>query len=166
VAGPIIRASYFIPQLDEKPSRTASWRIGLLLIVWGLFKKAIIANYLSRGNGGPGVFRPIAYHAVDLLLALYGYSVQLFCDFSAYSDIATGVAALLGYRFPGLQSPCDPKLWPNSGGAGNLPVHLAARLFSSPSRQTQRAWKTRRNLFITMFLGGIWHGAMDHIIGA
>ena len=73
--------------------------MALLLILWGLFKKAIIANYLATGRRSRLPATPSAYGALDLLLAIYAYAVQIYCDFSAYSDIAIGVAALLGYHF-------------------------------------------------------------------
>ena len=74
--------------------------MGLLLIVWGLFKKAVIASELSVGLVDPVFFDPAAHSSLDLIAAAYGYAVQIYCDFSAYSDMAIGLAALLGYRFP------------------------------------------------------------------
>ena len=73
---------------------------GLLLIAWGLFKKTVIASELATRAGGSGVLRPHRLPTGDLIGAAYGYTVQIYFDFSAYSDIAIGVAALLGYRFP------------------------------------------------------------------
>ncbi len=72
----------------------------MFLIVGGLFKKVIVANYLST-DFVDGVFRsPTEYSRLDLLLGMYAYALQIYCDFSAYTDIAIGVANLLGYQFP------------------------------------------------------------------
>ena len=94
VSGPIVRASDLLPQFDQvpKPSR-AMFTEALLLIVWGLMKKTVIASELSTGLVDPVFFDPSAYGGADLLAATYGYAVQIYCDFSAYSDIAIGVAA-------------------------------------------------------------------------
>ena len=72
----------------------------MFLILGGLFKKVIIANYLSTGFVD-GVFRdPTANSSLDLIFGMYGYALVIYCDFSAYTDIAIGVANLLGYEFP------------------------------------------------------------------
>ena len=101
IAGPIVRAKAFLEQ-TVRNSDPADIRLGLsvFLIVGGLFKKVIIANYLST-DFVDGVFRsPADYSRLDLLLGMYAYALQIYCDFSAYTDIAIGVANLLGYRFP------------------------------------------------------------------
>ena len=101
VAGPIVRASDLLPQFATAPRLNRQMAMhGLLLIAWGLFKKTVIASELASNVVDPAFFDPTAYGAVDLVAAAYGYAVQIYCDFSAYSDIAIGVAALLGYRFP------------------------------------------------------------------
>ena len=72
----------------------------VLLILGGLFKKVVIATYLATDLVDPVFFDPSRFRPLDLLLAAYGYAVQIYCDFSAYSDMAIGLATLLGYRFP------------------------------------------------------------------
>ncbi len=163
VAGPIVRAAYFLPQLEAKPDPSRILvGMGWLLIIWGVFKKAIISNYLAVIMVDDVFIDPSAYHPVDLLLALYGYSIQLYCDFSAYSDIAIGVAALLGYRFPrNFNQP-----W-RSASVGefwqrwhiSLSTWLRDYLFIPLGGSRYGQVKTTRNILITMFLGGIWHGA-------
>ena len=101
VAGPIVRAKIFLEQTvrrsDPKDIRLA---MSVFLIVGGLFKKVVVANYLST-DFVDGVFRsPTEYSRLDLLLGMYAYALQIYCDFSAYTDIAIGVANLLGYQFP------------------------------------------------------------------
>ncbi|OQW93253.1 MAG: membrane-bound O-acyltransferase family protein [Beggiatoa sp. IS2] len=163
VAGPIVRAADFIPQLQAKPnSNQLLAAMGLLLIVWGLFKKAIVANYLAVDLVDPVFFDPTAYSSWDLLAASYGYAVQIYCDFSAYSDIAIGVAALLGYHFPkNFDQPYRAaslrEFWQR--WHISLSSWLRDYLYIPLGGNQQSAIKTYRNIFITMFLGGLWHGA-------
>ncbi len=100
VAGPIVRAAQFLPQLAAPPPGPVEVAPALALILGGLFKKVVLANYLATKLVDPVFFDPGAFGTPDLLLAAYGYAVQIYCDFSAYSDMAIGLAALLGYRFP------------------------------------------------------------------
>ena len=168
VAGPIVRASDLLPQFAQAPradrGRAAA---GLLLIVWGLFKKAVIASELATALVDPAFFDPASRSSLDLLIAAYGYAVQIFCDFSAYTDMAIGIAALLGYTFPrnfdqpyrarslqdfwrrwhiSLSSWLRDYLYiPLGGGRGSLAFAC-------------------RNLMLTMLLGGLWHGASFNFI--
>ena len=100
VAGPIVRAAYFLPQLARPSTEPIPIAPALLLILLGLFKKVVIANYLATGLVDPVFAAPTDYGGPDLLLGVYGYAVQIYCDFSAYTDIAIALAALLGFRFP------------------------------------------------------------------
>ena len=100
VAGPIVRASFFLPQLARPPAERVPLAEPVLLIIGGLFKKVVIATYLATDLVDPVFFDPSRFGRADLVLAAYGYAVQIYCDFSAYSDMAIGLAALLGYRFP------------------------------------------------------------------
>ena len=100
VAGPIVRAAYFLPQLRQKPQLdAASLAYSVVLILSGMFKKTVVAGYLASGIVDQAFQDPSAYSATDLVLAVYAYAVQIYCDFSGYTDIAIGLAALLGYRF-------------------------------------------------------------------
>jgi alginate O-acetyltransferase complex protein AlgI len=163
VAGPIIRAAHFMPQLQVKPDpQRILAAMGILLILWGIFKKAIIANYLSVDLVDPVFFDPTRYGSVDLLLASYGYAIQIYCDFSAYSDIAIGVAALLGYHFPkNFDQPYRAaslrEFWHR--WHISLSSWLHDYLYIPLGGNQHGTFKTYRNLFITLFLGGIWHGA-------
>lgn len=163
VAGPIVRGADLIPQFQAAPTldREMASR-GLLLIVWGLFKKTVIASQLASALVDPVFLDPAGHGRLDLAAAAYGYAVEIYCDFSAYSDMAIGLAALLGYRFPrnfdqpyraaslqdfwrrwhiSLSSWLRDYLYiPLGGGRGGLAVAC-------------------RNVMITMLLGGLWHGA-------
>src|SRR5690606_10552615 len=100
VAGPIVRAADFLPQLHAPARLTRDHvAVGVVLILTGLVKKMVVANYLATDLVDPVFFDPTAVGALDLLVGIYGYAIQIYCDFSGYSDIAIGVAALLGYRF-------------------------------------------------------------------
>ncbi|MDO1559476.1 MBOAT family O-acyltransferase [Brevundimonas sp. 2R-24] len=163
VAGPIVRASHLLPQFERTPklSRTLVAH-GLVLIAWGLAKKMIFATELATRVVDPVFFDPSAYGAADLALAAYAYAVQIYCDFSAYSDIAVGVAALLGYRFPrNFDQPYRAtslqefwRRWHIS-----LSSWLRDYLYIPLGGGRGPVWRTCINLMITMLLGGIWHGA-------
>lgn len=163
VAGPIVRAAHFLPQLERTPHvnrRMAGLAVVLILV--GLFKKMVIANYLATELVDHVFFDPTAYGGGDLLLGVYGYAVQIYCDFSAYSDIAIGVAALLGYRFPRnfdhpYRSASLQEFWRR--WHISLSTWLRDYLYIPLGGSRGSTFQTYRNLFLTMFLGGIWHGA-------
>ncbi len=163
VAGPIVRAADFLPQLNVKPRLDQSMvSLGIVLILIGLFKKMVIANYLAGELVDTVFFDPSAFAGPDLAIALYGYAVQIYCDFSGYSDIAIGAAALLGYRFKwNFNQPYRAaslrEFWHR--WHISLSEWLRDYLYKPLGGSRHGAWKTYRNLFITMFLGGIWHGA-------
>jgi D-alanyl-lipoteichoic acid acyltransferase DltB (MBOAT superfamily) len=163
VAGPIVRAADFMPQLAKKPDVTRLHiSLGLMLIIWGLFKKSIVATYLAVDLVDKVFLDPQRYGAVDLLLGVYGYAVQIYCDFSAYSDIAIGAAMLLGYTFPrNFDQPYRAtslsefwRRWHIS-----LSSWLRDYLYIPLGGNRGGRARTHLNLMITMLLGGLWHGA-------
>ena len=100
VAGPIVRASHFLPQIDRPYAVDARMRgAAVVLILSGLFKKMVVANYLSVLVVDPVFGFPEGQGMVATVAAVLGYGIQIYCDFSGYSDIAIGIALLLGYRF-------------------------------------------------------------------
>jgi D-alanyl-lipoteichoic acid acyltransferase DltB (MBOAT superfamily) len=163
IAGPILRASRFLPQLAIKRNPNAL-RINraFLLIVGGLFKKVILSNMLATRLVEPVFAVPQSYGAWDTLLAVYGYAAQIYCDFSGYTDIAIGCALLLGYRFPrNFNAPytaADPqefwRRWHIS-----LSSWLRDYLYFPLGGSRKGGLRTYLNLMITMLLGGLWHGA-------
>ncbi|HWC25558.1 MAG TPA: MBOAT family O-acyltransferase, partial [Solirubrobacteraceae bacterium] len=101
VAGPIVRANEFLPQLSApRDPRRVAVGAAVSLIIVGLVKKVAIADTLAREIVDPVFGVPQAYAAPDVWLASYAYAVQIFCDFSGYTDIAIGTALLLGFVFP------------------------------------------------------------------
>jgi alginate O-acetyltransferase complex protein AlgI len=99
VAGPIVRAKDFIPQLKSDYDLTRKeFNMGVWWILTGLIKKIIIADYLAMNLVDRIFANPSSYSGMEVILGLYGYSLQVFADFSGYSDIAIGVALLMGFR--------------------------------------------------------------------
>ncbi|HVM79107.1 MAG TPA: MBOAT family O-acyltransferase [Stellaceae bacterium] len=163
VAGPIVRASFFLPQIEARPDTEAiAVTRPFLLIAGGLFKKVVLANYLATDLVDGAFFDPASLGVGDLLLAIYGYALQIYCDFSAYTDIAIGVAALLGFSFPqnfnqpyraqGLQD--FWRRWHIS-----LSTWLRDYLYIFALGGDTGDRRRYRNLMVTMLLGGLWHGA-------
>jgi D-alanyl-lipoteichoic acid acyltransferase DltB (MBOAT superfamily) len=163
VAGPIVRAHEFLPQLAS-PRNPGDFSFGenMLLILGGLFKKMVIANYLAVRFVDPVFTDPSQFSRFDLIMAVYAYAIQIYADFSAYTDIAIGVAALLGYRFP--QNFNQPY---RALGIGDfwrrwhmtLSAWLRDYLYIPLGGNRHGAFATARNLMLTMLLGGLWHGA-------
>jgi D-alanyl-lipoteichoic acid acyltransferase DltB (MBOAT superfamily) len=168
IAGPIVRASKFLAQTTQR-SRAADVQIApsVFLILGGLFKKVIIANYLSA-DFVDGIFRaPAGFSSLDLLLGMYAYALQIYCDFSAYTDIAIGVANLLGYQFP--QNFNQPyralsvqEFWRR--WHITLSTWLRDYLYIRLGGNRGSRLATYRNILITMGLGGLWHGASWNFI--
>jgi D-alanyl-lipoteichoic acid acyltransferase DltB (MBOAT superfamily) len=163
VAGPIVRAAHFLPQLVTRPDpRDIKATRAFLLILGGLFKKVVIANYLATDLVDDIFLDPSRYGALDLLLASYGYAVQIYCDFSAYTDIAIGIAALLGYRFPqNFDQPYRALGLRNFWERWHISLSSWLRdyLYIPLGGNTGGRRRHFINLALTMLLGGLWHGA-------
>ena len=163
VAGPIVRAAHLIPQFRSVPVLARSMvAMALLLIVWGLFKKAVIASELATSFVDPVFFDPAAHSSLDLLLAAYGYAVQIYCDFSAYTDMAIGIAALLGYRFPhNFNQPYRAASLQDFWRRWHISLSSWLRDYLYVPLGGSRRGLKRLCLALaaTMLLGGLWHGA-------
>ena len=163
VAGPIVRAREFIPQLHTpRDPRKVAVGAGVALIVIGLVKKVAIADFLAREIVDPVFGVPQAYSAPDVLLATYAYAVQIFCDFSGYTDIAIGLALLLGFVFPqNFDRPYRAASFGEFWRRWHITLSRFLRdfLYIPLGGNRHGRWKTVRNLMITMVLGGLWHGA-------
>jgi D-alanyl-lipoteichoic acid acyltransferase DltB (MBOAT superfamily) len=162
VAGPIVRAAYFLPQLERQSTEPIAIAPALLLILGGLFKKVIVANYVATALVDPVFASPTDFSGPDLWLATYGYAVQIYCDFSAYTDMAIALAALVGFRFPAnFNQPYRAQrlreFWQR--WHISLSTWLRDYLYKPLGGNRHGRLKTYRNLIITMLLGGIWHGA-------
>ena len=163
VAGPIVRAKEFLPQLKvpRDPTKVAVGS-GLALISLGLVKKVLIADYLARSVVDPVFAVPQAYAAPDVLFAAYAYTAQIYCDFSGYTDIAIGLALLLGFVFPqNFRSPYRATGFQDFWRRWHMTLSRFLRdfLYIPLGGSRHGRLKTYRNLMITMVLGGLWHGA-------
>ena len=162
VAGPIVRAKNFLPQLkkDIVLSRSEIEK-GFFLIMMGLFKKSILADYLSQYNDL--VFaNPGAYSGVETLMAIYGYAIQIYCDFSGYTDMAIGMGKMMGFDLginfnKPYQSTSLTDFWRR--WHISLSSWLRDYLYIPLGGNRKGKIRTYINLLITMLLGGLWHGA-------
>lgn len=162
VAGPIMKAHDFLPQLEQKHTiskRNLSW--GIQRIMLGLFKKTVIADRLSVCVDAV-YSAPAAYSGFSILMAVLSYSLQIYYDFSGYSDMAIGIARILGFDYgtnfnlPYLaKNPSDFwKRWHIS-----LSTWFKEYVYIPLGGNRKGKAKTYINLFVTMCLSGIWHGA-------
>ena len=163
VAGPIVRARDFIPQIRRPVVVTPEmFGRGVYFIAAGLFKKAILSDYISV-NFVERIFdNPGLYSGIENLFGVYGYALQIYCDFSGYSDMAIGLALLLGFHFPlNFRSPYKAssitEFWHR--WHISLSTWLRDYLYISMGGNRRGKLRTYFNLFMTMLLGGLWHGA-------
>jgi D-alanyl-lipoteichoic acid acyltransferase DltB (MBOAT superfamily) len=163
IAGPIVRAREFLPQLAsprdaaDVPAGAAMW-----LIAIGLIKKVAIADFLARQIVDPVFAVPQAFHTADVLLACYAYAAQIYCDFSGYTDIAIGLALLMGFVFPNnFDRPYRARSFGEFWRRWHITLSRFLRdfLYIPLGGNRKGRLKTVRNLLITMTLGGLWHGA-------
>jgi D-alanyl-lipoteichoic acid acyltransferase DltB (MBOAT superfamily) len=163
VAGPIVRASEFIPQLYKNYSLSKrEFSHAVFLISKGLIKKIIISDFIAVSFIDRVFDLPTAYSGFENLMAVYGYGLQIYCDFSGYTDIAIGLALILGFRLPfNFNSPYKAsnvadfwKRWHIS-----LSRWLKDYLYIPLGGNRKGKFRTIINLMITMLLGGLWHGA-------
>lgn len=163
VAGPIVRANEFLPQMYE-PYRLseAEYRRAIVLILMGMVKKVLVSDYISL-NFVDRIFEaPGKYTGFENLMAVYGYTIQIYCDFSGYTDIAIGVSLLLGFHLPlNFNSPYKSaditdfwRRWHIS-----LSTWLKDYVYIPLGGNRKGKFRQYLNLFLTMFVGGLWHGA-------
>lgn len=162
VAGPIVRADYFLPQIEknEPASHSDVWG-GMWLIIVGIIKKALIADYISQFNDL--IFNdPALYTGVQTLMGVLGYTMQIYCDFSGYSDMAIGLALMMGFRLGiNFDSPYQShnltqfwRRWHIS-----LSSWLRDYVYIPLGGNRKGTFRTYLNNFLTMLIGGLWHGA-------
>ena len=162
VAGPIVRARDFLTQLATDDRSPVDIGRSLQLILGGLFKKILIADLLAS-ELIDGVFAdPGGATGLETMLAIYGYALQIYGDFSGYSDIAIGIALLLGFRFPeNFRQPYRAaslqEFWQR--WHISLSTWLRDYLYIGLGGSRRGRLRTYRNLLLTMLLGGLWHGA-------
>ena len=162
VAGPIVRADYFIPQIRENRHATRTeMYTGLWLVILGVLKKALIADYLVRYNdlvfGAPGT-----YSGFETLMGAIGYVMQIYCDFSGYSDMAIGLSLMLGFRLAkNFDFPYKSKNISEFWRRWHISLSSWMRDYvyiplGGNRKGTVRAYI---NNLITMLVAGLWHGA-------
>jgi D-alanyl-lipoteichoic acid acyltransferase DltB (MBOAT superfamily) len=163
VAGPIVRAADFIPQIFKTPYlNKQDFGKAIFLISTGLFKKAVISDYISLNFVDRIFDAPALYTGFENLMGVYGYALQIYCDFSGYSDMAIGIALLLGYKLninfdSPYQSSSITEFWRR--WHISLSTWLRDYLYISLGGNRKGKIRTYINLLITMLLGGLWHGA-------
>lgn len=168
VAGPIVRARDFIPQIRQ-PLRVTRrmFGLGVGLVIIGLVKKAVISDYISLNFVDRIFDDPALYSGFECLMGIYGYALQIYCDFSGYSDMAIGIAMLLGFRFPKnfdapYKSATITEFWRR--WHISLSSWLRDYLYISLGGNRKGRVRTYVNLLLTMLLGGLWHGAAVRFI--
>ena len=162
VAGPIVRADYFLPQLkkNRQPTSDMIWA-GLWLIIIGIAKKAVIADYIAQYNDL--IFDdPEIYTGVQALMGVLGYTMQIYCDFSGYSDMAIGLALIMGFRLGiNFDSPYQSRNLTDFWRRWHISLSSWLRdyLYIPLGGNRKGVFRTYLNNFLTMLIGGLWHGA-------
>ena len=163
IAGPIVRGSELLPQLKRRrdPNRIDYSRAAVL-IIQGLFKKVVISSYIASAIVDPVFSSPSSHSGLDALIGVWGYAVQIYCDFSGYTDIAIGLAMLLGISFPvNFDAPYSAANLQDFWRRWHITLsrwlrdYLYIPLGGNRGSQSEVA----RNIMLTMILGGLWHGA-------
>ncbi|MDQ1398774.1 MAG: alginate O-acetyltransferase complex protein AlgI, partial [Acidimicrobiaceae bacterium] len=163
VAGPIVRATEFLPQIKERiDPRHVDVGKAFWLISLGLFKKVVIASYLATHAADPLFGFPRQHAGVEALFGVYAYAIQIYADFSGYTDIAIGLALLLGIRFPqNFNAPYSAATLQDFWRRWHMTLSRWLRdyLYIPLGGSRRGRVRTYVNIMITMLLGGLWHGA-------
>jgi alginate O-acetyltransferase complex protein AlgI len=163
VAGPIVRPAEFMPQLKARhdPRHVDASRAFFLIFI-GLFKKVVIANVLATEIVDAVFASPQQHSSLEVLVAIYAYAVQIYADFSGYTDMAIGLALLLGFRFPqNFDSPYTARSIQDFWRRWHMTLSRWLRdyLYIPLGGNRSGSRRTYVNLMLTMLLGGLWHGA-------
>jgi alginate O-acetyltransferase complex protein AlgI len=163
VAGPIVRGSELLPQLESpRDPRQVDTSRAFYLIATGLFKKVVIANYLATHIVDEVFGAPVQHSSLETLVGVYAYAVQIYADFSGYTDMAIGLALLLGFKFPqNFDSPYTAVSVQDFWRRWHMTLSRWLRDYLYIPLGGNRKGETRTyvNLMATMLLGGLWHGA-------
>jgi alginate O-acetyltransferase complex protein AlgI len=163
VAGPIVRASELLPQLERpRDPRKVDNSRAFILILSGLFLKVVIANHLAAHIVDDVFAAPNRHSSLEVLVAVYGYAVQIFADFCGYTNIAIGIALLLGFQFPqNFNSPYAAVSLQDFWRRWHMTLSRWLRdyLYIPLGGNRKGSLVTYRNVLATMLLGGLWHGA-------
>jgi D-alanyl-lipoteichoic acid acyltransferase DltB (MBOAT superfamily) len=163
VAGPIVRDTELIPQIRmRRDARRIDLGRAASLILGGLFKKVVIASFLASTIVDPVFGSPGTHSAIDVLVAIYAYAVVIYADFSAYADIAIGVALLLGFGFPAnFDRPYTARSLQDFWRRWHMTLSRWLRdyLYIPLGGNRRGEVRTSVNIMLTMLIGGLWHGA-------
>jgi len=163
VAGPIVRPSVLLPQIKRKArADSEQMQLGLFLVAQGLTKKIVFADFIGRHVDT--VFAgPAQFNSVSTLIAVYAYAFQIYFDFSGYTDIAIGCGKLLGFEIPdNFNLPYLARNMREFWQRWHISLSTWLRDYlyiSLGGSRVKRRSRVHINLFITMVLGGLWHGA-------
>lgn len=162
VAGPIVRADYFLPQLEKnEDAKLSDIHGGFWLIIVGIVKKALIADYISQYNDL--IFNdPSLYSGVQTLMGVLGYTMQIYCDFSGYSDMAIGLALIMGFKLGiNFNSPYQSRNLTEFWRRWHISLSSWLRdyVYIPLGGNRKGTIRTYVNNFLTMLIGGLWHGA-------
>jgi len=168
IAGPIMRASQFMPQITQRPTLTAAdWEKSLVLITTGLIKKIVFGDFLARYSDF-AFNHPDETTAFTAWLGLYAFTFQIYFDFSGYSDIAIGCSRLMGYHLPdNFRRPYMAHSFSDFWKRWHISLSSWLRDYlyiPLGGNRMKTKWGVHRNLMLTMLLGGLWHGAAWHFI--
>ena len=163
VAGPIVRGEELLPQVRRaRDSSSIDVSRASYLIVGGLFKKIVVSSFLAAQIVDPVFGAPAAHSALETLVAIYGYAIVIYTDFSAYSDIAIGTALLLGFEFPqNFDRPYSAVSLRDFWRRWHMTLSRWLRdyLYIPLGGSRRGEIRTAVNVMITMLIGGLWHGA-------
>ncbi len=162
VAGPIVRVNELVPQLNQPRKLRADFAKGCTLIAAGLFKKMVVATYLAEALVDDVFAFPNRFGSLEVLMGIYGYAVQIYADFSGYTDIAIGVALLMGIQLPlNFDQPYRATTLRDFWRRWHISLSRWLRDYLYIPLGGSRGSELRRdrNLLLTMLLGGLWHGA-------
>src|SRR5579863_3151115 len=163
IAGPIVRGEELLPQIRRKRDPGAiDFGRAAWLVAGGLFKKVVISSYVDSAIVTPVFSAPHQHSALEILFGIYGFAVQIYADFSGYTDIAIGLAMFLGFRFPdNFDAPYTARNLQDFWRRWHMTLSRWLRdyLYIPLGGGRGSSWTTARNIMITMVLGGLWHGA-------
>jgi len=163
VAGPIVRAADFVPQINKKFFLyKEEFGQGLFFIINGLVKKVVVADYISVNFVDRIFDSPLSYSGFENLMGVYGYAIQIYCDFSGYTDIAIGIALWMGFRLSiNFNSPYRASNMTDFWHRWHISLSSWLRdyLYIPLGGNRQGKVRTYVNLFVVMLIGGLWHGA-------
>ncbi len=160
MSGPILREYDFFPQLEKPEQDNEAFVEGMSLILSGLFKKVVLATCLAEHLVDPVYGNPSDYSWYVVLVAVYGYCIQIYCDFSGYTDLAMGVGRLMGYRLPqNFRSPYCALNLQDFWRRWHISLSQWLRDYLYISMGGNRRGNCYLNIIMTMVIGGLWHGS-------